>query len=251
MPTCDLTHETVYYAHSGKGTALVLLHGAASSHLAFPPQLRRLAGWAVYALDLPGHGRSGGAGRQSIAAYAEVVQAFLTRLGVSRWVLLGTSMGGAIAQTLALMEPERTAGLILISSGAKLSVNPKILSDVENNLPAVIESVHKWSWTADAPARLKQASLRFMYSVPAHIYAGDYHACNAFDLTNALHQISPPTLIISGDADRMTPPALSTYLATHIPNASLKTIPGGGHSVILEQAPLVGQIVGMWLDAHC
>lgn len=73
---------------------LVLVHGAGGSHLDWPAPLRRLKGANVYALDLPGHSRSEGTGRSSIAAYRDFLLAFLDALGLERATVVGHSMGG-------------------------------------------------------------------------------------------------------------------------------------------------------------
>jgi len=103
MPTLTIADQTIYYTHSNPSALvvqrppLVLVHGAGGDHLHWPPQLRRLAGCEVYALDLPGHGHSPGAGRNTITAYAQVLNAFADTLALPPFVLAGHSMGGAIA----------------------------------------------------------------------------------------------------------------------------------------------------------
>ena len=94
----------------------------------WPGELRRLPDHEVYALDLPGHGRSGGPGRTDIGAYAEVVREFADALKLPAFVLGGHSMGGAIALEFALRYGSRLAGLILVGTGARLRVAPEILA---------------------------------------------------------------------------------------------------------------------------
>jgi pimeloyl-ACP methyl ester carboxylesterase len=109
----------LYYFHHEGGSAgkppMVLLHGAGGDYLVWPPEIRRLPGIRVYALDLPGHGKSGGPGCQSVEDYARAVVGLMDAVGLWRAAFVGHSMGGAIALTLALDFPERTAGLGLVS----------------------------------------------------------------------------------------------------------------------------------------
>jgi len=91
MPYVTLAGERTFYAVyqsdvRGKHN-LVLVHGAGGSHLDWPAPLRRLRGANVYALDLPGHGRSGGPGRSSIAAYRDFLLSFLDSLSLDRAVV--------------------------------------------------------------------------------------------------------------------------------------------------------------------
>jgi pimeloyl-ACP methyl ester carboxylesterase len=78
---------------------------------------------------LPGHGPLGGRGKPSVAAYAEWHGGFLGALGDEPPVLVGHSVGGAVAQTLALARPASLAGLILIGTGARLRVLVRIVGD--------------------------------------------------------------------------------------------------------------------------
>src|SRR5512139_1972635 len=130
MPYLDLDGERIYYAlhrNQADGVPVLLIHGAGESHLVWPFGLRRLPGTIVYAIDLPGHGKSAGPGRITIADYAEWLVSWLDTRRVPAAVLIGHSMGGAIAQWLALTCPDRTAALVLVATGAKLRVAPQLL----------------------------------------------------------------------------------------------------------------------------
>ena len=141
MPTIIVTGEKLHYQfrheiRQADGPPLVLVHGAGGNLMHWPGELRRLPGHTVYALDLPGHGKSGGAGRAEIGAYAEVVRGFAEALGLVPFVLAGHSMGGAIALEFALRYPARLAGLILVGTGARLRVAPEILAGIQDDFKA-------------------------------------------------------------------------------------------------------------------
>ncbi|MGH7320981.1 MAG: alpha/beta fold hydrolase, partial [Candidatus Rokuibacteriota bacterium] len=115
------------FLEAGRGRPLVLIHGAAGRGTIWSPQLAGLEAVArVLAIDLPGHGATGGGG-DSIRDYAAWVMTFLDAAGLARVVLGGHSMGGAIAQTIALAHPDRLDGLVLIGTGARLRVLSRIL----------------------------------------------------------------------------------------------------------------------------
>ena len=119
-----------YFEHQGEGTRkppVVLIHGAGGTHLHWPAPIRRLPEYPVYALDLPGHGKSEGRGQQSITAYAQCVLDWMDSLQMHKAVFIGHSMGGAVALTLGLQHPERVLGLGLVGTGARLKVAPAIL----------------------------------------------------------------------------------------------------------------------------
>src|SRR5512140_3865565 len=114
-----------YFAHGAELVTLppvILIHGAGGHHLYWPAQVRRLHGERVFALDLPGHGKSAGVGHHSVQDYSAEVLAFMDAMKFSRAVLVGHSMGGAVALQAALDAPERMLGLGLLGSAARLRV---------------------------------------------------------------------------------------------------------------------------------
>ena len=128
MPvSADLYYHFYEGSNEGQRPSVILIHGAGGNHLYWPSEIRRLPGYRVFALDLPGHGKSGGRGQQSISTYAEVVLEWLESVGIHSAVFVGHSMGGAIAMTLALDHPEHVLGLGLVSAGARLRVAPAFL----------------------------------------------------------------------------------------------------------------------------
>ena len=99
----------------------LVIHGAGGTHLDWPAEIRRMPELNTIIVDLPGHGKSSRRGtQQHVGAYASDMLALLDALKLQQVIVAGHSMGGAIAQTLALQHPDRVLGLILICTGAKL-----------------------------------------------------------------------------------------------------------------------------------
>lgn len=236
--------DTYYFAHQAGQTHLlpiVFIHGAGGSHLHWPAPLRRLKNYRVYAVDLPGHGKSAGRGQQTIAAYAQHILAWMDAIGLEKAFFVGHSMGGAIALTLGLHHPERVLGLGLIGTGARLKVSPEImtLTSHENTFPAAVKTIISWAFSHQADARLVElASERMLMTRPTVLHS-DFVACNAFDESAALPQINLPTLVLCGQEDRLTPLHYAQFLADHIAIAELKTFPDAGHMVMLEKPQAV------------
>ncbi len=227
-------------------TPTVMIHGAGGSHLDWPAELRRLAEANAIAPDLPGHGRSAGPGRTALGAYAADVVALLDQLKVAQAVVLGFSMGGAIAQLIALHYPDRVAGLVLVGTGAQLNVNPAILTGLRADFAATVERVVGWQWAAGHEQQ-QRLSLRRQLETDPDVYYRDFHACASFDVRDQLSRVRAPTLVIGGTADRMTPYRQSEELRDLIPGAALATIEGGGHMMLLEQPQVAADIVRGWL----
>ena len=244
MPTIQLGEQTIYYRRSQSGAAphaapLVLVHGAGGTSMHWPGELRRLPETSVYALDLPGHGQSPGAGCTTIAEYAQVVVDWADALALPRFVLAGHSMGGAIAQTVALHHPQRLAGLILMGAGARLAVSPAILDGVRQDYAATARLIAEWAYKRQAAPATVDAYVAAMLTIPAGVTHGDFLACSTFDVTGEVSQIDLPTLVVVGLEDRLTPPKLSRFLAQQIPAARLVEAPEAGHMVMFEQDAVV------------
>jgi pimeloyl-ACP methyl ester carboxylesterase len=250
MPYLDLSGERSYYAvHRNQvdGAPVLLIHGAGENHLVWPIGLRRLPGTIVYAIDLPGHGKSQGAGRSTIAGYTEWLVAFLDALRLPTAVLVGHSMGGAIAQWLALTQPGRIAALVLVATGAKLRVAPQLLEQAQNDFLAAVDLVSQWEWGPAAPEGLRQLGKQQLLANIPEVMLGDYRACDAFDVRERLRTIAAPTLIVAGEVDQMTPLKHAMFMAEQIPQARLKAVPEAGHMVMLEAAEMVTQTIADFL----
>ncbi len=246
--------EVYYHLYEGSAEGqrppVVLLHGAAGNHLSWPPEVRRIPGYRVYALDLPGHGKSGGRGMQTIPAYAQAIASWLDAAGLHRAVFVGHSMGSAIALTLALDYAEHVLGLGLIGSGPRLRVAPELLEHASNatTYQNAIENVVRWSFSPQMPAALTELIARRMGETRPSVLYGDFLACDAYDEMARVGQVACPTLILCGSEDRMTPLRHSQYLANNIPGSTLKVIAGAGHMPQIEQPAAVSAALSAFLS---
>ncbi len=232
--------DIYYYAYHNEDTEripVVLIHGAGGNHLHWPIQIRRLPEYKVYALDLPGHGKSKGHGWQQISYYSEQVIAWMDEVGLHKAVLVGHSMGGAIALDMALQYPQRIRGLALVGTGANLPVNDTFLENTshETTFQSVVEMLTSWGFNLGADPQLVQTARKQMLETRPTILHGDFAACADFDVRDRLEEITCPTQVICGSEDKLTPIRHSQYLADHIVSAELAVIPDAGHMVMLEK----------------
>ncbi len=226
--------------------ALLVIHGAGGSRLSWPRSIRLIDGWRVLTVDLPGHGRSGGTGRSSAAEYAADLFALLEALQLERVIAAGHSLGGAIALQMALDMPETAAGLILIATGAKLSVRADFLDALQSDPINAAAVLNEMMFGGQTAPELKDANLALL-RVAAQTLHSDFWAAHTFDVRDRLSAISAPTLIMVGSEDVMTPPTYSHYLQARLPNAVLHQFAGAGHNVHLEQPDAVGAALREWL----
>jgi len=220
-----------------KHPPLVLIHGAGGTHLHWPPELRRMEGVQVYGVDMPGHGRSRGEPEKSVEGYANRLVEWMEALELSSVVLVGHSMGGAIALAIYMQRPDRVAGMVLVGSGARLRVHPQILSLTEDqaSFQQAAELINTWAFGFHADARLKELALSRLAEVPAQVVHTDFLACDSFDMMGRIGEIRVPTLVFCGEQDQLTPVKFSRYLVDHLPDAKLELIEGAGHMVMLEK----------------
>jgi pimeloyl-ACP methyl ester carboxylesterase len=248
---------TIFYAQSPSAAVdlhgrhnLLLLHGAGGNHLVWPPELRRLAGANVYALDLPGHGRSPGGGRRTIAAYADAVALFVAALKLPQVALAGHSMGGAIALELALRGPTWLSRLVLLGSGARLRPAPAYLAGLEQDYLGTLRRFTRYAYGPATPEEMVHRGWQLLRQCSPAVLRDDFAACAAFDVTGRLGEVKFPALIVCGASDRITPPDRSQYLREQIAGASLLIVEEAGHMVMLEKPLAVAGAVAEFLRGN-
>jgi pimeloyl-ACP methyl ester carboxylesterase len=238
MPTAAELHY-YFYEGSTEGAVppVILIHGAGGNHLYWHPHIRRLPNNRVYALDLPGHGKSSGRGHQTISAYCDSILDWMEAVSLYSAIFVGHSMGSAIALMLALDHPKHVLGLGLVGAGARLPVNAELIKAAASptTYHQAIDNIVKWSFSPDTPSQLTDQAAKRMAEIRPSVLHGDFLACNAFDETQRLSRIYKPTIILCGALDKMTPPRFSQYLADNISNSQLEIIPHAGHMLMLEQ----------------
>jgi len=230
---------------------VLLLHEAGSRGQAWPVEIRRLAGYRVFTLDLPGHGRSPGAGHQSIAAYAGSLTAFLSALGVYQAAFLGHGMGGAIALALALDHPERTVAVGLLATAARFDLPRRLLEDsaFASTLPRAWEGIVQRCFGSAQDPREAETLSRHLLETRLGVLHGDLLACSQFDAHDRLDQAACPALVLGGSEDRLTPPAATHSLAARLPDSQLRLVYGAGHMLMVEQSQAVARALAAWLEA--
>ena len=208
-----------------------MIHGAGASSLSFYYQLRHFRN--SKAIDLPGHPT--GKACESIDRYVDWVRGFNTARRYKDVVLCGHSMGGAIALQYALRYPDELKAIILIGTGAKLKVDPKLLKECEEAVDDRSEWLesHKELYK-DVEDDINQVLMRRTMEIGPQVELNDLIACDQFDVMNKVHKVELPTHVMCGSEDSATPVKFTEYLAANIPGAQHEIIEGGRHFVQLE-----------------
>jgi pimeloyl-ACP methyl ester carboxylesterase len=192
--------------------------------------------------------------------YADSVHLFVQTLGVKHASVIGHSMGGAIAQTLALRQPRWLTGVVLVGTGARLRVNPLILEGLRSassersptdspteSFEASVEMICQWAYGPTVSEQILRKGRQQLLTVDPNVIYGDYIACDNFDEMDRVKEIRLPTLVIFGTADQMTPPQYGLYLHEEISNAQLVEVAGAGHMVAVERPNEVSHAVARFL----
>src|SRR5215475_11550646 len=186
MPSIVIDGRTIHYhaAGGGAGQRVLYVHGTGCNGAVWGPHMSALAArHATVAIDLPGHGQSSGPGFRGVADYAHFVVELARRLGWERFVLAGHSMGGAIALLTALYHPELLAALVLVDTGARLRVDPRLLRAAgeaarSGRSPAADRS---WAFAATTPASVVDAVADLTASTDPAVTYADWIADDTFD----------------------------------------------------------------------
>jgi pimeloyl-ACP methyl ester carboxylesterase len=229
---------------------IVLLHGVGGMHLLWPPQIRRLPGYRIFTLDLPGHGKSAlGGGLQTIDSYAEKVLAWMEAVHLPRAVFIGHCMGSAVALTLGIQHSAHVLGLGLLSASPCFNFPPDLLSDAVGSATfyKAIASLVALSFASSAPADLVELITNRLSEARPSVFYGDLVACERFNCTEHLANLRLPTLILCGAEDHLTPLRYSQLMARAIPGAMLEVIPQSGHMLIVEQPEVVAKFLEIFL----
>ena len=265
MPTVELPHSVTYYEDSGAGLPIVMIHGMGGDLAVWDPQVEALRYRArLLRLDILGHGRS----RAStppvpwrFSQFAQQVAELLTYLAIDRAVVVGFSLGGMIAQTVAIEYPQRTAALIIVSSVCNRT--PEEQATVERRVEQVAASgpagvvdraLQRWfspAFTARHPEIIADWRRKTLANDPtAYLGAYQLYADTDRQLLDLLSTIRAPTLILTGDSDLGQTPRMAREMARRIAGAEVQILPGVPHMLLVEAADALSAAIPAFLSRH-
>jgi pimeloyl-ACP methyl ester carboxylesterase len=234
---------------------VLLLHAWGESRRAFDRLVALLPDTlGVMAIDQRGHGDADvpDAG-YSLADFAADVAAFLEAAGLSSAVLVGVSSGGYVAQQVAVSNPERVAGLVLVGSPRSLQGRPSFADEVDRLVDPVQESWVRDSLTwfplfHDVPAAYLDDRVRDGAGTPASVWRETLHGLCAATPPTDTGTITCPTLLVWGDRDEVLGRAQQEELADAIPGARLLVYENTGHLVLWEQPERVARDLAAFVE---
>jgi 3-oxoadipate enol-lactonase len=263
MPLTRTTAVSLYHEVVGQGPPVCLINGYRLSGAAWPEAFidRLSMRCSVISFDNRGTGRSDKPDDgYEFGNQAKDVVALLDDLGLPRAHLLGFSMGGAIAQEVAIWYADRVDRLILFATfcggvwaePTPLSVISRIL--VTDGLSSEEAARQSWPVTyspdhlaANAEAVEQQMRRELEHPTPTFVAQRQTEALRKFDSYRRLPQIRAVTLVATGTHDVLVKPRNAAILAARIPNARLETLADLGHRAIWEAPEEMAELIGDFL----
>lgn len=225
--------------------ALAFVHGAGFDHSIWQQQTRYLAhhGYSVLAVDLPGHGRSGGTPIPDIAGLGDWIAAAIEASGAPAATVIGHSMGALAALEAAARHPDRVRRLGLLGVAAKMPVHPELLAAAAAGDRKAIALIAGWAHGARAHRGgnivsgiwLMQAGARLQERARAGVLANDLQASDEYsDALESAAAVKCRTLCLLGGQDRMTPVKAAAPLVGALSDAVQVVLPEAGHMMMVE-----------------
>ena len=252
--------QTLHVSISGSGPPVLLINGVGGS-LGMLSDLRDdLGGHRVIMFDAPGTGKSPAPWHiYGIGWLAQLALDLLSEVGCDQADVVGYSLGGTAAQEVARLAPERVRRLVLVSSGCGWGMVPgSVSSALVALIPARYYSRTLYKLTtrlvaggAEVTAGFLERAIadRFAHRPSMRGYALQLAAAWMWTSLPWLEQITAPTLVLSGGADTLVPPANSKILASRIPNARLVLVDDWGHLLLYDGTSGAGRLVAEFLGS--
>jgi len=198
------------------------------------------------AIALPGH--PDGEACSSIDEYAEWLHDYIHQQGYQDVVLIGHSLGGAIAQVYGLKYGDEVKALVLSGTGGRLRVRPDILEGLKGMIgdDAAWRKYLEDSYSSADP-KFREVAMESRMKIGPAVTLNDFQCCDKFDIMDQVQNIKVPSLVLCGSEDVMTPAKYASYLTNNIEGAKEVIIDGGTHSAMREKPKEYNQAIENFL----
>lgn len=248
----ELLHGVIHGAQ--REPTILLLHSLALDGSVWSPIVDRLVGAAaVVTLDLTGHGRSPRASELTVERMADDVAATMTAIGRTSAHVVGMSLGGSVAQALAIGYPDLVTTLGLVDTTAWYGVTgqPDWEGRADRARSAGMGSLRDFQldrWFTPDFVRGERAVCARLLEIFENNDLGSYiaacRALGAMDLRDRLGALRLPVAVVVGEQDQATPVSAAAVLADLVSQAKLTVLPGGRHLTAIEQPDAVLDALG-------
>ncbi|KAA9397311.1 alpha/beta hydrolase [Haloarcula sp. CBA1130] len=237
---------------AASGPTALYIHGSGATHRVWGRQYEPSGPTQpAVALDLSGHGGSDdietGAGTATLDAYADDVVAVGRETGAD--VLVGNSLGGAVAQWVALERDWSPEAMVLLGTGPELPVFDGLQEWLADDWDRAVEFLHERDRLFhDIDHEALARSREQMAVVGQAVTRRDFMTCHTFDVSDRLSEIDVPVLAVCGEHDKLTPRAYHETLASEIPDGEVSFVPDAAHLAMVEQAETFNDIMASFIE---
>ncbi len=218
---------------------MVFVHAEGSNGNTWHRQLAALAdAHSPLAFDFPGHGRSGGTeSLKSIEAYSDCLAELAAALHLRPALIVGRSMGAAVAMDFAVRHPQRVRGLVLVAAAQRFDFADAVVDTWKNVMSGRAQQPFTAAaFSAKADFAVVRESWMEQVKTDPRVRYFDLLACKRFDATALLPRLAVPTLMVAGRDDTITPLDQVELLHRAVPGSRLVIIDDAGHELASEKA---------------
>ena len=243
------------YRHTqpaASGPTALYVHGSGATHRVWGRQYAPSGPThPAVALDLSGHGESDdidtAAGTTTLDAYADDVVAVGREIDAD--VLVGNSLGGAIAQWVALERDWTPEAIVLLGTGPELPVFEGLQEWLADDWDRAVEFLHERDRLFhDIDHEAVSRSHEQMETVGQAVTRRDFMTCHGFDVRDRLGEIDVPVLAVCGEHDKLTPRAYHETLASEIPDGEVSFVPDAAHLAMVERAEVFNDTLAEFIE---
>jgi pimeloyl-ACP methyl ester carboxylesterase len=234
---------------------VLFIHGTGQDHTIWVLPTRYFArhGKNVLAVDLPGHGRSGGDPLETIEAISDFIIDLLDAAGLSKAAIVGHSLGALVALTAAAQHPDRVRAIALVGVAVPMPVSEYLLNKARENQHTAIDMLNFWGYSKSAqlggnatPGNwMLGGGVRLMEKAGPGVIFTDLNACNNYSAgLEYAAAVKCRALLILGERDMLTPNRSAKALAAALPDAETVVLDGSGHALLSEcPDPVLDQLI--------
>jgi pimeloyl-ACP methyl ester carboxylesterase len=250
---------TTHYRIEGDGPVVAFIHGVGGRLDIWDPVLKEFgSGYRILRYDLRGFGESTKVkGRYEVGSYVEDFVALLDHLGIDRCHVVGFSLGGIIAQGIALVYPARVDRLVLCSTIAGVNAEDRAFlrdrylalktSDPEDHFRRSVNIYFSPEYQKAHPEVIAEMEAR-RKEIDPECFAAAYRIIAETDMEADLPNVKAKTLVLTGEYDRASP-QMASVIADRIPGSQLVIFDGLRHNLARENPQLLAHTIRTFLDS--
>ncbi|SHE90530.1 amino acid/amide ABC transporter membrane protein 2, HAAT family [Marinitoga hydrogenitolerans DSM 16785] len=232
--------KNIYYYENGNGKTVIMIHGNFASARWFQ-KVMNIEGFKIFALDLPNFGRSDRIEKCDIDLYADYVKMFMDKLKIEKAIIVGHSLGGAVAQSLSFRYPEKSEKLLLIDSspinGLKTPEENYPVLEMYKGNKTLLKTALKSIMPENKDEKLLDELTNDALLMNENCFAGNARALEKYDYTDIAKNYKNKVLFILGKKDLLITEAMAKETLKYL-NGELKMFDHIGHSIIVEDPEL-------------